>query len=300
METGKLVDDYYNNMFDDYYEKSLLQGGTMCCPGCGGPLFWRMMLEALGPNTVIYGGAPCAGCAARNVKLPRFGLHFSGVGDGAAGMKAAFRVKGREDITVLSVNGDGAVGDISFGKASASAERNDDIIQVTIDNESYMNTGGQKSGLTPFGARTTTTPLGKTTAKKRIPFIMIAHKVPYVATVSVAYPRDLKAKFTKAKNIKGYRYIHTIMPCPTGWQSDPAQSIKVVRLGVQTWVWPLIEVEDGVLKLSVKPQQKPVQEYLQTQRRFRVLSKDKIEFLQRQVDRERQWLLDNDGKALVV
>jgi pyruvate ferredoxin oxidoreductase beta subunit len=289
-----------NRLFDDYYEKSLLQGGTTCCPGCGGPLFWRMTLEALGPNTIIYGDGPCAYCAIRNITLPTLGLHFSFVADGATGIVAALAAKGREDITVISSAGDGAVGDISFNKVSAAAERNENMIQICVDNEAYMNTGIQKSGLTPYGAWTTTTPLGKEAPKKRIPMIIAQHGVPYVATASVSYPRDLKAKIRKAMGIKGFKYIHTVMPCPTGWRFNPAKSVEVVRLGVETWAWPLYEVEDGVLRLTLKPKQRPVEEYLRAQGRFRRLSKEQIEFIQRQVDEQRKRLLENEGRNIVI
>ncbi|MCK4582485.1 pyruvate synthase subunit beta, partial [Candidatus Bathyarchaeota archaeon] len=143
-------------LFDKRYEENLLQGGTTCCPGCGGPLFWKLALQALGPRTVIYGDGPCAMCAIRNVKIPTFSLHFSFVADGATGIVNAFKAKGWDDITVVSSAGDGAIGDISFGKISAAAERNENMIQLCIDNEAYMNTGIQKSGLTPYGAWTTT------------------------------------------------------------------------------------------------------------------------------------------------
>ena len=292
METDKL--------FDEYYEKSLMQGGTGCCPGCGGPMFWRMALETLGPNTILYGDGPCAYCAIRNIKLPTFGLHFSFIADGSTGIVAALAAKGREDVTVVSSGGDGATGDISFGKVSAAAERNENMIQICIDNEAYMNTGIQKSGLTPYGAWTTTTPLGKEAPKKSIPMIIAQHAVPYVATVSVAYPKDLKAKIKKAMGIKGFKYIHTVMPCPTGWRFNPAKSVEVVRLGVQTWAWPLWEVENGVLKLTLKPKQKPIEEYLKAQGRFRQLSEDQIKFVQDEVDTRRSRLLENEGKNIVI
>jgi len=287
-------------IFDEYYDRSLLQGGTTCCPGCGGPMFWRMALQALGPNTIVYGDGPCAMCAIRNIKLPQFNLHFSFVADASTGISAALRAKGLEDITLVSSAGDGASGDISFGKISAAAERNENMIQICVDNEAYMNTGIQKSGLTPYGAWTTTTPGGKTNNKKEIPLIMAAHKIPYVATVSVAFPRDLVEKLKKAKEIEGFKYIHTVMPCPTGWRFDPAKSVEVVRLGVDTWTWPLYEVDGGVMKLSRKPEQKPVEEYLQTQGRFRRLSQEQIGFIQKTVDDRRKTLLEKDGKSIVL
>jgi pyruvate ferredoxin oxidoreductase beta subunit len=259
-----------------------------------------MILEILGPNTILYGGGPCAGCATRNIKLPKFGLHFSFVADAASGIVAALAAKGRDDVLVVSGAGDGGTGDISFGKVSAAAERNENMIQICIDNEAYMNTGIQKSGLTPFGAWTTTTPLGKEANKKEIPMIIAQHKVPYVATNSVAYPRDLRATLEKAKGIKGFRYIHNVMPCPTGWRFNPAKSIEVTKLMVDTWVWPLFEVENGVLKLNLKPKQRPVVDYLKSQNRFRHLTDDQIQWIQGNVDEKREMLLENDGKKIII
>ena len=287
-----------NELFDQKYEDNLLIGGNTCCPGCGGPLFWKIALEVFGPNTVIYGIGPCAGCATRSIKLPQFNLHFSFVADAATGISHAFKAKGIEDVTIISSAGDGAVGDISFGKVSAAAERNDNMIQICIDNEAYMNTGIQKSGLTPYGAWTTTTPSGKEGNKKDIPMIMAAHNIPYMATVSVAYPQDLVRVLKKAKDIEGFRYIHVMIPCPTGWRFDPAKAIEVSKLQVDTWQYPLYEVEDGVLKLNRTPEQKPVREYLKAQGRFRHLSEEQLEFIQSEVDRKREELIAKDGTKI--
>jgi pyruvate ferredoxin oxidoreductase beta subunit len=289
-----------NEAFDKRYEENMLQGGTTCCPGCGGPLFWKMALQALGPRTVIYGDGPCAMCAIRNIKIPTFNLHFSFVADGATGIVNAFKAKGWDDITIVSSAGDGATGDISFGKLSAAAERNENMIQICVDNEAYMNTGIQKSGLTPYGAWTTTTPGGKESNKKDVPLIMAAHGIPYMATVSVAYPRDLQEKLRKAREVEGFKYIHAVIPCPTGWRFDPAKAVEVSRLGVDTWAWPLYEVEEGILGMSRKPEQKPVTEYLKAQGRFRRLSEEQIEYVQTTVDERRTNLLAMEGKRITL
>ncbi len=289
-----------NEKFDEYYARVKVQGGTTCCPGCGGPLFWRMALDAFGPNTIVYGDGPCAMCAIRAIKLPNFSIHFIFAADGATGILAALRAKGREDVTVISSAGDGSIGDISLGKVSAAAERNENMIQVCIDNEAYMNTGIQKSGLTPYGAWTTTTPKGKDAMKKDVPMIIAAHKPLYVATASLAYPKDLKTKLEKAKQIKGFRYIHTVIPCPTGWRFDPAKSVEVTRIGVDTWVWPLWEIERGVLNVNSRSEQKPVKEYLDAQGRFRGMSPEQVDVLQSATDERRRNLLEANGKRLFL
>jgi pyruvate ferredoxin oxidoreductase beta subunit len=163
-----------------------------------------------------------------------------------------------------------------------------------------MNTGIQKSGLTPYGAWTTTTPGGKESNKKDVPLIMAAHGIPYMATVSVAYPRDLQEKLRKAKEVEGFKYIHAVIPCPTGWRFDPAKAVEVSRLGVDTWAWPLYEVEEGILGMSRKPEQKPVTEYLKAQGRFRRLSEEQIEYVQTTVDERRTNLLAMEGKRITL
>ena len=77
-----------------------------------------------------------------------------------------------------------------------------------------MNTSIQRSSLTSYGAWTTTTPSHKHEFKKPLPFIIAMHNLPYVATASISYLADFKAKFSKAKSIKGFRYIHLLSPCP--------------------------------------------------------------------------------------
>jgi pyruvate ferredoxin oxidoreductase beta subunit len=288
-----------NETFDKHYEESRIQGGSTCCPGCGGPLFWKIALQVLGPKTIVYGDGPCAMCALRYIKVPHMAIHFSFIADGATGINAALRAKGRNDVTLISSAGDGASADISFGKISAAAERNENMIQICIDNEAYMNTGIQKSGLTPYGAWTTTTPTGKESNKKDIPMILAAHKIPYVATASVAYPQDLKRKLEKAMSIEGFKYIHTIIPCPTGWRFDPAKAVEVTRLGVDTWVSPMYEIEEGVLTMSRKAEAKPVTEYLKAQGRFRNLDEEQIKFIQDEVDAKRSELLSLDGKKII-
>jgi len=163
-----------------------------------------------------------------------------------------------------------------------------------------MNTGIQKSGLTPYGAWTTTTPTGKENNKKDITMILAAHKVPYAATASLAYPQDLAKKLAKAKNIKGFKFIHTVIPCPTGWRFNPAKSVEITRLGVDTWITPLFEVEEGILRVSRKTEAKPVIEYLKPQGRFRHLTEAQISYIQEQVDDKREDLLTNNGRKIIL
>jgi pyruvate ferredoxin oxidoreductase beta subunit len=196
----------------------------------------------------------------------------------ASGVEAALKATGRiEEIRVIAQGGDGSTADIGFGALSGMLERGHDILYVCYDNEAYMNTGIQRSGLTPYGASTTTSPAGehswgKAQLKKEIPQIVVAHGVPYVATASVAFPHDLDRKVKKALSIRGPKYLQVHVPCPLGWRHDTALTIEIAKLAVETGLYPLYEIEKGQLTRVRKiARWKPVEEYLKLQGRFRHL-----------------------------
>jgi pyruvate/2-oxoacid:ferredoxin oxidoreductase beta subunit len=169
---------------------------------------------------------------------------------------------------------------------SGAAERNEDILYVCLDNEGYMNTGIQRSGATPFGAWTTTTPVGtkvegKREFKKDLMAIIAAHDPPYAASLSIAHPNDFVRKVEKAKGKKGFRFLHVMTPCVPGWRSDSSLTVELARLAVETGMWTLYEMEDGEARTTYKPQTMlPVTDYLKLQGRFRHMDNDDIAKLQ--------------------
>jgi pyruvate ferredoxin oxidoreductase beta subunit len=191
-------------------------------------------------------------------------------------------------INVFSVAGDGGTADIGFAGLSGAAERNDDGIYFCFDNEAYMNTGVQRSSQTPAKTWTTTTLEGKPQPKKDMPMIMAAHGIPYVATACVGFPEDLISKSAKAREMRGgFRYIHTLGPCTTGWRFPENEAIKIARLAVDCGIWLLYEIEYGEFTLTYKPRQrKPVKEYLSRQGRFSHLTEDDIRAIQAEVDQK--------------
>ena len=176
---------------------------------------------------------------------------------------------------------------------SGAAERETNFIHICYDNEAYGNTGLQRSGVTPYGAWTTTTPTGKKERKKDMPLIMAAHRIPYIATACPSYPTDFINKLRKAKEIKGTKYIHMLAPCPTGWRYDTSKTVEIGRLAVQTGMWALFEIENGKFKLNPPSdrlidtaKRRPVKEYLALQDRFRHLTEEDIEKIQTWVDED--------------
>jgi pyruvate ferredoxin oxidoreductase beta subunit len=214
--------------------------------------------------------------------------------------------KGRspqKKIVTIGMAGDGGTADIGLQALSGALERGHDMIYICTDNEAYMNTGIQRSSSTPFGAATTTSPAGKVkmgqmTWKKNMPAIAAAHNIPYVATACPSYPIDLVQKVKKAAAIEGPAYLHILSVCPTGWRSTPENSIKLGRLAVETGVFPLYEIERGQYRLSVDfPKLRPLKEYTKLQGRFRHLSDEMLQEIEKRVHQEYEQLKARAGKG---
>ncbi len=277
-------------------EHEIMCPGHVACPGCGAAIAMRLAIKTLGRDTIIVYPACCWAVidgpfpySASGVPVYQTAFETASITAGA--VKAGLRATGKGETTVMAWAGDGGTMDIGFGQLSAAAERNDDIIYVCYDNEAYMNTGIQRSSATPWGAWTTTTPGNdfKRERKKNLMEIMAAHRIPYAATTTVAYPDDLVRKFQKAKATKGFRLIHIFSPCPPGHKALEKDSILEARLAVESRVFPLFEIVDGTdYTLSMDPPQRPVDEYLKLQGRFKHLKPEERAQIQKWVDED--WL----------
>lgn len=288
MNATQLVHDPRNIRLPD---QELLQSGHLACPGCGAVVGMRVALKALGENTVVVIPACCFGVLNgpypfSALKVPVLNVAFATAGISAAGVRAALDMQGQSDVNVLAWAGDGGTFDIGLQSLSGAAERNDNIIYVCYDNEAYMNTGIQRSSATPYGAWTTTTPVEspKSEPKKNIMEILAAHRIPYAATASIAYPDDFFRKMQKAKTVQGTRFIHLWVTCPTGYKSEERYSIKIARLAVETGMFPLYEVEHGTsYTINRTPAFSELTEYLNLQGRFRHLTEAQIETMRRNI-----------------
>jgi pyruvate ferredoxin oxidoreductase beta subunit len=261
-----------------------LNSGHRACQGCGEALGARYAIDAAmqatGRQVMAVNATGCLEVFSTpypetSWQIPWLHSLFGNAAAVAAGVAAALRVKHRPGIKVIAQGGDGGTTDIGFGCLSGMFERNDDVLYICYDNEAYMNTGVQRSSATPPAARTATTmAVGKNPGNvfgtgKNVPLIAMAHHIPYVATASVANLRDLEAKVTRAMGITGSRYIHIHVPCPLGWGSDPADTIKVARMAVESGLYPLFEAENGEVTSRYKIRRRvSVVEYLQMQKRF--------------------------------
>jgi len=280
-------------------KEELLYSGHIGCPGCGASLSMRYALQALGKKTMVVIPACCWATVAgffpsTSLKVPILHTIFEAAAITASGVKKGLVARGIEDVEVMAWAGDGGTFDIGLQALSGCAERNDDIIYVCYDNEAYMNTGIQRSSATPMLSWTTTTPnpAFKDTPKKDIMEIMAAHRIPYAATVSPAFPEDFLTKMRKARAIKGLRFIHILSSCPPGWKFPSELSVKISRLAVETKIFPLYEIENGrKYILTIQPKGLPVGEYLKMQGRFSHLTVKDIETIQENVNEEWEMLM---------
>ncbi len=254
----------------------LLRAGNTNCGGCGMSVGLIMLGRALAEaqeTAMLVVPASCSAVTAgafptTSYGVPMVNTTFASAAAVASGL-AAVRTLNDEPEHVVCWAGDGGTYDIGMATLSGAAERNEDIVYVCYDNEIYGNTGGQRSSATPAAARTATTPLGKPEAKKDIIAIMAAHRIPYAATLSIAHPVDFRRKIRTALSLRGMRFLLMHSPCPTGWKSEPGDSVDLVRSAVSSGLFPLYEVFDGArYRINVEPSWSDMEEYFGRQRRF--------------------------------
>ena len=278
-------------------EKEYLLPGNRLCPGCALSLAYRHILKAFEGQVIVTVPASCLTVLhgmypVTSVTVPCVNTPFATTGASAAGLVAGLKALGKKGLTVLAIAGDGGTHDIGIQSLSGAAERKSDFVYICYDNEGYMNTGNQRSGSTPLGAISGTTPiLGKQQTPKDITAIMEAHALPYIATANACYPLDLYEKVRKAREIKGTRFMHVFTPCPPGWRFPYSDTIRIGQLAVETGWDILYEVEGGVFRLTSASESiarrgnlKPLKEFVSQQGRFRNITEEQINELQEAVN----------------
>lgn len=273
----------------------LFLSGHRACAGCAPATVLRLVMKATRGPTIVTEATGCMEVVSSIYPYTSWGvpwLHtaFETAAANASGIESALKIMRKkckikdQHVDVIAIAGDGGTYDIGIQALSGAVERGHDFLFVLYDNEAYMNTGIQRSGGTPRGAATTTSPAGsvipgKLERKKPIAEIMLAHEMEYVATASAYYWRDFVAKVRKGLEVNGPAFLHVFAPCPRGWRTDPAKSIEYSKLAVETCIFPLWESVKGKRQLSIPskmfalaPQKKkPVTDYLKGQGRFRHL-----------------------------
>ena len=303
------------NLKKEAEKKERLAGGHRLCAGCGAGITVRGVLRALDPEdkAVVVNATSCLEVSTFMYPYTAYEdsfIHsaFENAAATAAGVETAYRVlqqkgKVKENFKVIAFGGDGGTYDIGLQSLSGAIERNHDFVYVCYDNEAYMNTGIQRSSSTPRFADATTSPAGsklpgKQQNKKDLTAIIAAHSSPYVAqTAFIGNMSDLHEKSRKAIYTEGANFLNVLSPCPRGWRYNAADIAHISRMAVDTCVWPLFEIEDGVYRLTYEPKKKlPVEEFLKLQGRFSHMFKKGSEWMieeaQSYIDRKWEQLLN--------
>ncbi|MDP2729452.1 MAG: pyruvate synthase subunit PorB [Dehalococcoidales bacterium] len=284
-------------------EEERFAPGHRACIGCGEALAVRLAFKTLGDNVIIASATGCMEIVSSQMPytswtVPWIHTLFENTAAVASGIEAGIKAMARKGrwtqgkVKVVAMAGDGGTSDIGLQALSGALERGHNLLYICFDNEAYMNTGVQRSSSTPYGAATTTSPAGKVKSgqfswKKNMPAIVAAHNIPYVATASPGYFKDMMNKLEKAAAVEGPSYLHIFSVCPVGWRSPPELTVKLSRLVVETGMFPLYEIENGKYKLNIDlPRLKPVNEYLKLQGRFRHLTEDTVNEIQQGVNDE--------------
>lgn len=255
----------------------LLRCGNTNCGGCGMSVALQFISRAIAKRPVQFVIPACCGIVTAGAypnsaySAPVVASTFASAAAVASALAHVARLND-EATQIICFAGDGGTYDIGMATISGAAERGEDILFICYDNEIYGNTGGQRSSATPLGAVTTTTHSGKDVPKKDVVAIMAAHGIPYAATVSLAHPQDAMRKLDHALGLKGFRFLHILAPCPTGWKSEPAMGMELVRLAVDSGLFPIYEVFDGErIEINLDPSfsREALERYFGAQGRFR-------------------------------
>jgi pyruvate ferredoxin oxidoreductase beta subunit len=293
-----------------------LTGGHRLCAGCGAPVAVRQILMATENPIVVCSATGCLEVATTifpytSWDLPFVHSAFENAAATISGVEAAYQARRRhgqldKKIKFVAFGGDGGTYDIGLQSLSGALERGHDFVYVCYDNGAYMNTGIQRSSATPYGAGTTTTPVGssvpgKMQHRKNLTEICAAHGIPYVAQSIAGRWNDLTKKAEKAIELEGPAFLNVLAPCPRGWRYETEKLLEISRLAIDTCAWPLYEIENGVYKLTYRPKEKlPLTEYLRPQGRFRHMfapgNEYMLEAAQAEVDAEWARLLKLCGE----
>ena len=264
-----------------------LRGGHSLCQGCGIPMVVRTVIDSIETPVVVVSATGCLEVATTRYpatawNVPWLHVAFENAAAVASGVESAYRalakrgaLPGEGPITFVVLAGDGGTYDIGLQALSGALERGHRFLFVCYDNEAYMNTGIQRSGATPFGASTTTSPagiesLGKIQERKDLTAIAVAHKIPYVAQGAAgSHWQDLSAKVERAAKADGPAFLNVLTDCPLGWGHEPRESVRVLDAAVASLFWPLYEVVEGHYRITHVPEEiVPVEEWLRPQKRF--------------------------------
>lgn len=275
--------------------KPLFSPGHTGCAGCPMAIAIHNVMKAAGPDTIISNATSCSEIISSQYPTTAWGVPYIHVAfecaaSVASGIDAADRKLGRKS-NIIALAGDGGTYDIGFQALSGMVDRGHNILYICYDNECYANTGVQRSSATPYAASTTTSPRGKKrhgnmTYKKRIAEMLAVQGAVYVATSSIAYPKDIQSKVKKALSIKGPKFLLIHTPCPLAWKFSNEKTVEIAKLAVETGMWAMYEIENEKFTITLQPIKKDISEYMKSQARFKGITENEIHEVQKHVEKE--------------
>jgi len=312
------------NLKDLAQQPEKITSGHRLCAGCAEPIIAKLVLASIKDPVVVINATGCLEVATTIYpytawKIPWMHNAFENAPATVSGIIEAYNVILRKkpsarpkwarnlprNIKFAVFSGDGGSYDIGLQSLSGALERGHKFLYVCYDNEAYMNTGNQRSGATPLGSSTTTSPAGKVKQgkeewRKDLTAIVEGHHINYVAQASIFHWADLSKKVQRAMEVNGPSFINVMSPCQRSWGFDPSQTVQIAKLAVETNFWPLYEINNGKFTLNYEPRKRtPIIEWIKSQKRFKHLLKPEnkkiIERIQEHIDKQFETLRKRQG-----
>jgi len=192
--------------------------------------------------------------------------------------------------SVWIVGGDGWAYDIGYGGLDHVLASGRNVNLLVLDTEVYSNTGGQASKSTPRGAVAKFAAGGKPSPKKDLGLMAMSYGTVYVASVAMGAKDEhtLKA-FLEAEAYDGPSIIIAYSHC-IAHGIDMTTAMTDQKVAVDSGQWLLYRYNpertaagENPLTLDSRAPTRKVQEFLQQQTRFKMLTKSKP------ADAERLW-----------
>jgi pyruvate-ferredoxin/flavodoxin oxidoreductase len=201
--------------------------------------------------------------------------------------------------SVWIVGGDGWAYDIGYGGLDHVLASGRNVNLLVLDTEVYSNTGGQSSKSTPRAAVAKFAAGGKPGPKKDLGLIAMSYGTVYVASVAMGAKDEhtLKA-FLEAEAYNGPSLIIAYSHC-IAHGIDMTTGMQDQKAAVDSGQWLLYRYHpdraaagENPLQLDSRTPTRKVQDFLQMETRFKMLTKSKPE------DAKRLWeLAQQDAEA---
>lgn len=214
---------------------------TGFCPGCLHSSAIKTILEVLDEmgqteKAVWVQGVGCGGLAVNYMTLDSVAAPHGRACAVASGFKRC-----SPDTLTFTYQGDGDLAAIGLAETMSAANRGENFTVIFINNGTYGMTGGQMAPTTLLGAKTTTSPDGRTPKLHGYPLHMceLINQLiapAYIARVTCADPANaIKAKAAVKKAFeyqlqnKGFSFVEFISNCPTNWAMTPINSLNHIK-----------------------------------------------------------------------